>query len=303
MIAGMRRTKAKRLIFRHNDLQHLEELLRSLPVSQPKVIAFESVYSMSGNIAPIREIVQLAKQYGALTFLDEVHAVGLYGPNGGGVSEHVDWDLHRSGNPLKQRTLQDEIDIISGTMGKAFGTYGGFIAASAETADLVRSFAPGFIFTLALAPALMAGGKASVEYVARSSKERFRLAQNAILVKKLLKERDIPVMPNPSHIIPVFVGEAEKTTKAAEVLLEEFGIYVTPVNYPSVRRGEELLRISPGAVHTTEDCHQLAEGLDAVWTRLGMKRGHQWDPTGLRFENNLTPMWTSKQLDDVARSL
>ena len=195
MIAGMRNSRARRLIWKHNDMEDLERQLQTLPLSQPKVIAFESVYSMSGNVAPIRDIIRLAKKYGALTFLDEVHGVGLYGPNGGGVSEHLDWDLHYNGNPLGQRTLQDEIDIISGTMGKAFGTYGGFIATSVEIADMVRSFASGFIFTLALPPALMAGGVASVEYVAKSSQERVRLAKNALLVKKLLNDYDIPVTP------------------------------------------------------------------------------------------------------------
>lgn len=299
MIAGMRNSRARRLIWKHNDMEDLERQLQTLPLSQPKVIAFESVYSMSGNVAPIRDIIQLAKKYGALTFLDEVHGVGLYGPNGGGVSEHLDWEIHYNGNPLGQRTLQDEIDIISGTMGKAFGTYGGFIATSAEVADMVRSFASGFIFTLALPPALMAGGVASVEYVAKSSQERVRLAKNALLVKKLLYDYDIPVTPNPSHILPIFVGEAEKTRKAAEVLLDEHSIYVTPVNAPSVRPGQEILRISPGAIHTKEDCYALAKGLDVVWTKLGIKRGRQWDPTGLRFENNHKPLWTPGQLDQA----
>ncbi|MBX5471580.1 MAG: 5-aminolevulinate synthase [Acetobacteraceae bacterium] len=250
MIAGMRGTPAKRHIFRHNDLEHLESLLRAAPADAPKLIAFESVYSMDADIAPIGAICDLAERYGAMTYLDEVHAVGMYGPNGGGVSER-DGVAHR-------------VDIIEGTLAKAFGTHGGYIAAAQEVVDFIRSCASGFIFTTSLPPVIAAAALASVRHVKTDHARRARLFERAETLKRRLREAGIPQLPSVSHIVPVHIGDAARCFAISRRLLEEFGIYATPINYPTVPQGTERLRLTPGPFHTDAMMDELVEALRAV---------------------------------------
>ena len=254
MIAGIRNSGCERRIFRHNDLAHLEELLAAAPADAPKLIAFESVYSMDGDIAPIGAICDLADRYGALTYLDEVHAVGMYGERGGGVSE-------RDG-------VADRVTIIEGTLGKAFGVMGGYIAAERRIIDCVRSYAPGFIFTTALAPVLVAGALASVRYLKGSSVEREAQQVAAARLKALLADAGVPVMPSESHIVPVMVGDAAKAKRMSDILLAEYGVYVQPINYPTVPRGTERLRFTPGPQHDEAMMRELAGALAEVFDRL-----------------------------------
>ena len=248
MIQGIRHSGAKKVIFKHNDMVDLEQKLAAVPRETPKIIAFESVYSMSGSIGKIREIVALAKEYGAITFNDEVHAVGMYGPTGAGVAEHLDWDAHAQGRPAG--TAMDQIDIFTGTLGKAYGCVGGYIAGSTDLVDMVRSYAPGFIFTTSLPPAVVAGARAAIMYQREVLSDR-RLQQiNAISLKSALSDVDIPVIPNPSHIVPVLVGDAELSKAASDLLLNKHQIYVQSINYPTVAVGEERLRITPTPGHT-----------------------------------------------------
>jgi 5-aminolevulinate synthase len=258
MIAGMRHGGAARQVFRHNDLDHLAALLRAAPPEAPKIIAFESVYSMDGDIAPIGAICDLAEEYGALTYLDEVHAVGLYGPRGGGVAE-------RDG-------VMQRLDIIEGTLAKAYGVMGGYVAASATLIDVIRSHAPGFIFTTSLAPVLAAGALASLRHLKLSTEERARHQERAAALKRRLAEAMLPVMPSTSHIVPVLVGDAVRCKQVSDLLLEEHAIYVQPINYPTVPRGAERLRLTPSPLHDDTAIADLIAALDGIWSRLDLRR-------------------------------
>ncbi|KAL9093368.1 MAG: hypothetical protein Q9165_004109 [Trypethelium subeluteriae] len=309
MIQGIRHSGAKKMVFKHNDVQDLEAKLASLPPETPKIIAFESVYSMCGSVSPIAEICDLADKYGAITFLDEVHAVGMYGANGAGVAEHLDYEAHRAGRP--QGTVMDRIDIITGTLGKAYGCVGGYIAGSAKMVDTVRSLAPGFIFTTSLPPATMAGAKAAIEYQMAYQGDRRLQQLHTRAVKDALNERDIPVIPNPSHIVPVLVGNAEGAKQASDMLLDEWGIYVQAINYPTVPRGEERLRFTPTPGHVREYREHLVEAVDAVWTKLGIRRTSEWAAqggfvgVGVKDKGEEAPLWTDEQLgiNDVVREM
>ncbi|KAK7180804.1 5-aminolevulinate synthase [Paraphaeosphaeria sporulosa] len=278
MIQGIRHSGAKKLVFKHNDVADLEAKLASIPPEHPKIIAFESVYSMCGSIGPIEEICDLAEKYGAITFLDEVHAVGMYGPHGAGVAEHLDYEAHVAGRP--QGTVMDRIDIITGTLGKAYGCVGGYIAGSAKMVDAIRSLAPGFIFTTSLPPATMAGAKTAIEYQASYQGDRRLQQLHTRAVKDALNSKDIPVIPNPSHIIPLLVGNAEIAKKASDMLLEKWDIYVQAINYPTVPVGQERLRITPTPGHVREYRDHLVEAVDSVWNELGIKRTSEWAAEG-----------------------
>ncbi|KAJ5263558.1 hypothetical protein N7478_011163 [Penicillium angulare] len=307
MIQGIRHSNAKKMVFKHNDLEDLETKLASLPLHVPKIIAFESVYSMCGSIAPIEKICDLAEKYGAITFLDEVHAVGMYGPRGAGVAEHLDYDVYASldsASPKSTKgTVMDRIDIITGTLGKAYGCVGGYIAASANMVDTIRSLAPGFIFTTSLPPATMAGADTAIQYQAQQPRDRVLQQLHTRAVKSSLKELDIPVIPNPSHIVPLLVGDAEVAKKASDKLLEEHGIYVQAINYPTVPRGEERLRITPTPGHTKELREHLVQAVQAVWNDLGIKRASDWKSLGgfvgvgvEGAEDANLPIWEDSQL-------
>lgn len=260
MIAGIRAGRAEqRKIFRHNDLAHLEILLSQAPADAPKVIAFESVYSMDGDIADLPAVVALARKYGALTYLDEVHAVGMYGARGGGVAE-------RDG-------VMDQIDIIEGTLGKAFGVVGGYIAANAVIIDAVRSHADGFIFTTSLPPALAAGAAASIRHLKASPALREAHQERAATLKARLVAAGLPVMPSASHIVPLLVADPVHCKMLSDILLHEHGIYVQPINYPTVPRGTERLRFTPSPAHTDEMIEALATALEGLWRRCGLAQG------------------------------
>ena len=258
MIEGIRHSKAERHIFRHNDPEHLNTLLSQIDPKRPKLVAFESVYSMDGDIAPINEICDVADAHGAMTYLDEVHAVGLYGPRGGGIAE-------REG-------LMDRLTIIEGTLGKAFGVMGGYIAGSEALCDFVRSFASGFIFTTALPPAVAAGALASVQHLKVSSAERQRHQSRVRQVRHQLAVLGIPTMENASHIIPVMVGDPKKCKMISDWLLEHHGIYVQPINYPTVPRGTERLRITPSPLHDETDIDRLVDALSEIWSHCALSR-------------------------------
>ena len=256
MIAGIRHSGAKRRIFRHNDVAHLEALLAESDPATPKIVAFESVYSMDGDVSPIGEICDVAHRYGALAYLDEVHAVGMYGSRGAGVAE-------RDG-------VLDKVDIVQGTLAKAFGVIGGYIAASHATIDFVRSCGNGFIFTTSLPPAIAAGALASVRHVSTHPELRVRHQERAAALKRLLAEAGLPAMPSESHIVPVFVGDAALCKEASDLLLERHHIYVQPINYPTVPRGTERLRITPTPLHGGDDMARLIVALQDVWQTLGL---------------------------------
>ena len=308
MIQGIRHSGTKKIVFKHNDVEDLEAKLRSLPLHVPKIIAFESVYSMCGSIGPIEAICDLADKYGAITFLDEVHAVGMYGPHGAGVAEHLDWEAHQEGMP--RGTVMDRIDIFTGTLGKAYGCVGGYIAGSAKLVDMVRSLAPGFIFTTSLPPATMAGAKASIEYQMEYNGDRRLQQLHTRAVKEELEQRDIPVIPNPSHIIPILVGNAEVAKAASDMLLQDYNIYVQSINYPTVPVGQERLRITPTPGHTKEYRDELVDALEEVWTRLEIKRTSEWAADGGFIgvgekDNVQEPLWTDRQLgvEQAAREI
>ncbi|MFQ5566319.1 MAG: 5-aminolevulinate synthase [Paracoccaceae bacterium] len=254
MIAGIRNGRMEKRLFRHNDLAHLESLLAADDPERPKLIVFESVYSMDGDIAPIAGICDLAERYGALTYLDEVHAVGLYGPRGGGIAE--------------ARGLMDRIDVINGTLAKAFGVIGGYIAASRDIVDWVRTAASGFIFTTALPPAIAAAARASVRHLKRDQGLRDRHQERAARVKQRLAEAGLPVMPSETHIVPVLVGDPVTCKRATDLLMSKHDIYIQPINYPTVPRGTERLRITPSPVHTDEMIERLVAALIEVWKEL-----------------------------------
>ncbi len=258
MIAGIRNGGGPRKIFRHNDLDHLEALLAAAPATAPKLVAFESVYSMDGDIADVPATVALAKRYGALTYLDEVHAVGLYGRRGGGISER---DGAAAG-----------IDIIEGTLGKAFGVMGGYVAADAVVIDAIRSFASGFIFTTSLPPVLSAGALASVRWLKANDARRAQLQERAATLKRRMISAGLPVMPSVSHIVPVLVGDPVHCKMISDLLLLDEGIYVQPINYPTVPRGTERLRFTPTPFHTDAMVDQLVAAMEALWTRCNIRR-------------------------------
>ena len=300
MIQGIRHSGTKKLVFKHNDMEDLEAKLASLPLHVPKIIAYESVYSMCGSIGPIEAICDLADKYGAITFLDEVHAVGMYGPKGAGVAEHLDFEAHKQGRP--QGTIMDRVDIVTGTLGKAYGCVGGYIAGSAKFVDMIRSLAPGFIFTTSLPPATMAGARAAIEYQMEHNDDRRLQQLHTRAVKEALNARDIPVISNPSHIVPILVGNAELAKQASDMLLNDYQIYVQSINYPTVPVGQERLRITPTPGHTREYRDQLVEAVDEIWTKLGIKRTSEWAAdggflgVGEAEQSQEQSLWTDEQL-------
>ncbi|WP_327071469.1 5-aminolevulinate synthase [Kitasatospora sp. NBC_01302] len=257
IIDGLRHSGVEKRIFRHNDVAHLDELMAA-DGDRPKLVVMESVYSMSGDIAPLAEIAEAARRHGATTYIDEVHAVGMYGPEGAGIAA--------------LEGIADEFTVVMGTLAKGYGTCGGYIAGPAAMIDAVRGFARGFIFTTSLPPAIAAGALAAVRHLRSSDEERTRLRENAQLLHRLLTERRIPFVSPMSHIVSVFVGEDSTCRQASAMLLERYGIYVQAINAPSVREGEEILRVAPSATHTTADVEKFAEALDAIWQELGIAR-------------------------------
>ncbi len=256
MIEGVRQSKCEKQIFRHNDMAHLEHLLRAADPDRPKLIVFETLYSMDGDVAPINRICDLAQRYHAMTYADEVHAVGMYGPRGGGQAEH--------------QGAMARVDVIEGTLAKAFGCLGGYISASTALCDAVRSYAPGFIFTTALPPPICAAATAAIRHLKASSFERERHQERAARVKAVLNAAGLPVMPNDTHIVPLFVGDPEKCKEATDLLLGEHGIYIQPINYPTVAKGTERLRITPTPHHEDALIDALAEALVEIWQRLDL---------------------------------
>jgi len=256
MIEGIRHSRAKKVIWRHNDPEDLDRKLAALPANAPKIVAFESVYSMDGDICPMQEIVEVAEKHGAMTYLDEVHAVGLYGPRGGGVSE--------------QLGLADRITLIEGTLGKAYGCMGGYVTGSAAMCDFIRSFASGFIFTTALPPAVAAAAQASIAHLKTSQAERELQRDRVARLRAKLDAQGIPHLQNPSHIIPVMIKDPVKCRMLADILMRDWGIYVQPINYPTVPKGTERLRFTPGPLHSEADIDHLVEALTVLWKQCAI---------------------------------
>jgi 5-aminolevulinate synthase len=257
MIAGIRNSGCEKRVWRHNDLDHLEELLADTDPELPKLIAFESVYSMDGDVAPIAAICDLADKYNAITYCDEVHAVGMYGPRGGGITDRDE--------------VASRVTIIEGTLGKAFGVMGGYIATDRNIIDVIRSYAPGFIFTTSLSPVLVAGVLASVRHLKSSSAEREAQQAAAASLKAQFADAGLPVMPSTTHIVPLMVGDPVKAKKISDILLAEYGVYVQPINYPTVPRGSERLRFTPGPAHSEEMMQELTKALVEIWDRLELR--------------------------------
>ena len=258
MIAGIRNSGCERRVWRHNDLAHLEELLASEDADTPKLVAFESVYSMDGDVADIAAVCDLADKYNALTYCDEVHDVGMYGAHGGGITE--------------RDAVADRVTIIEGTLGKAFGVMGGYIAASRDVIDVIRSYAPGFIFTTSLSPVLVAGVLASVRHLKASNEERVAQQAGAAMLKSLFADAHLPVMDTTTHIVPLMVGDPIKAKRISDILLAEYGVYVQPINYPTVPRGTERLRFTPGPAHTPVMMRELTEALVEIWSRMELRK-------------------------------
>ena len=256
MIEGIRHSRAKKMIWKHNDPEDLDRKLASLPANAPKIVAFESVYSMDGDICPMREIVEVAEKHGAMTYLDEVHAVGLYGPRGGGVSE--------------QEGLADRITLIEGTLGKAYGVMGGYVTGSAALCDFIRSFASGFIFSTAIPPAVAAAARTSIAHLKRSQSERNQQRHQVAKLRAGLDAAGIPHLENPSHIIPVMIKDPVKCRQLADILMQDFGIYVQPINYPTVPKGTERLRFTPSPLHSDADIEHLVHALTVLWKRCAI---------------------------------
>ena len=256
MIEGIRHSRSKKMIWKHNDPEDLDRKLASLPANAPKIVAFESVYSMDGDICPMREIVEVAEKHGAMTYLDEVHAVGLYGPRGGGVSE--------------QEGLADRITLIEGTLGKAYGVMGGYVTGSAALCDFIRSFASGFIFTTAIPPAVAAAARTSIAHLKRSQSERDQQRHQVAKLRAGLDAAGIPHLENPSHIIPVMIKDPVKCRQLADILMQDFGIYVQPINYPTVPKGTERLRFTPSPLHSDADIEHLVHALTVLWKRCAI---------------------------------
>ena len=258
MIEGIRHSKAGKMIWRHNDPEDLRKKLSSLPKDSPKIVAFESVYSMDGDISPIAEICDVANEFGAMTYLDEVHAVGLYGKNGGGISQ--------------QENIADKVDLIEGTLGKAFGVVGGYITGSESLCDFIRSFSSGFIFTTALPPAVAAGALTSVKHLKTSQIEREKQKRKVATLRHKLDLAGIPHLPNPSHIVPVMIKDPVKCREISDILLNKNGIYVQPINYPTVPKGTERLRFTPSPLHSDEDIDYLVDCLAKLWKQCALSR-------------------------------
>ena len=256
MIEGMRHARCPKVIWNHNDVEDLDRKLAALPANMTKIVAFESVYSMDGDIAPIREIIEVAEKHGAMTYLDEVHAVGLYGPRGAGVAE-------REG-------LMDRITLIEGTLGKAYGCMGGYVTGSAALCDFIRSFASGFIFTTALPPAVAAAARTSIAHLKTSDVERMQQRRQVAKLRQLLDQRGIPHLENPSHIIPVMIKDPVKCRMLADILMQDWGIYVQPINYPTVPKGTERLRFTPSPLHTDAEIEHLVEALTVLWKQCAI---------------------------------
>ena len=255
---GIKNGRSDKHIWRHNDVDHLEFLLKQSPKEQPKIVAFESVYSMDGDLCPIKDIIRVSKKYNALTYLDEVHGVGLYGDNGGGLSEKMG--------------VTDELDIIEGTLAKGFGIMGGYIAANKNIADIIRSFAPGFIFTTSMPPSIAAAAIASIRVVKNNHSLRLELHERAKKLKQLMLDRNLPIIKNDSHIVPLLVRDSARCKEISDILLNDFSIYVQPINYPTVPKGTERLRFTPTPYHDNQKMQYLVDCLDQIWSELKLSR-------------------------------